>query len=408
MQPTKKYTLPAEVRAQFPFFDTKPEIHYLDNAASSQKPRCVLKTLHQYDSYEHANIHRGVYGISERATDRYEKVREKLAAFLHAKRAEEIVFTSGSTESLNTLAFGLGTRLQPGDEILLTVAEHHANLVPWQLVAARTGAKIRYIPLTADYRLDLKAAAELFSAKTKIFACAHISNVLGVIHPLETLIPMARAVEATVVIDGAQGIVHLDVNVQSLDCDFYVFSGHKMLGPTGIGGFYGKYEKLCELPPWKGGGDMIESVTLEQSRFKGPPHRFEAGTPPIAACIGLGSALDFYETLDRERLEAANLALSKQLTAYLHSRKGYRVLVPADETAWVGIVSFHHERIHAHDMAAVADTQGVCVRAGHHCAQPLMHALGVTATTRVSPYLYNTQADLDALFRALEQVEMLL
>lgn len=400
---------PTEVRAQFPFFqDGQAGIHYLDNAASSQKPSCVIETMHRYYEHEHANIHRGVYGLSERATERYEGVRKQLAAFVHAKRAEEIVFTSGSTESLNTIAFGLVEKLHPGDEILLTVAEHHANLVPWQMVAARTGATIRYIPLTPEYRLDLEAAEKLFSAKTKVFACAHISNVLGVIHPIETLIQAAHAVGAYTVIDGAQGIVHLDVNVQALDCDFYVFSGHKMLGPTGIGGFYGKYDRLCELSPLKGGGEMIESVTLERSTFKGPPHRFEAGTPPIAEGIALGSALDFYAQLDRPRLEAANLALSTQLVAYLRGKQGYRILVPADEKDWVGIVSFHHDRIHAHDFAAFADTQQVCVRAGHHCAQPLMHALGVTATTRVSPYLYNTQEDLDALLQSLEQAESIL
>ena len=408
VQSPKKLQTAAQVRAQFPFFQQQPEIHYLDNAASSQKPSCVVETLHQYDAYEHANIHRGVYRLSEFATERYEAVRAQLAVFLHAKRSEEIVFTSGSTESLNTLAFGLGEDLLPGDEILLTVAEHHANIVPWQMVAARKGARIRYIPLTEDYRLDLQAADRLFSSKTKIFACAHVSNVLGITYPLEKLLGAARAVGAYTVIDGAQGIAHMEINLQKLGCDFYVFSGHKMLGPTGIGGFYGKYDRLCALPPWKGGGGMIKSVTQERSTFKEPPYRFEAGTPPIAAGIALGSALDFYAQLDRPRLEAAHIALSKQLVRYLRSRKGYRVLVPTDEMDWTGIVSFHHERIHAHDFAAFADTQQVCVRAGHHCAQPLMHALGVTATTRVSPYLYNTQSDLDALLRALEQAEAML
>jgi len=404
----KTFSTPQAVRTHFPFFSQDLVIHYLDNGASSQKPACVIDTLTQYYQTEHANIHRGVYALSEKATERYEDVRKQLATFLHAGRPEEIVFTSGTTESLNTIAFGLGESLQAGDEILLTVAEHHANLVPWHMLAKRKGVVLRYIPLTPEFRLDLKAAHTLFSKKTKVFACAHVSNVLGVIHPIEELIQAARTVGAITVIDGAQGIAHLNVDVQALDCDFYAFSGHKMLGPTGIGGFYGKYEVLCKMPPMKGGGDMIESVTLEGSRFKLPPYRFEAGTPSIADGIALGAALDFLSQLDREKLEAANIDLAKQVVAFLRGRKGYRVFVPADERDWVGIVSFYHPEIHAHDVASFCDTHRVCVRAGHHCAQPLMQILGVSSTTRVSPYLYNTQEDIEAFFRAIEHGEKVL
>ena len=395
------------VKALFPIFKSHPALVYLDSNATSQKPQVVIEAIDRYYRSENANVHRGVYQLSENATRIFEESRLRIAAYINAESVE-VIFTRGTTEAINIVAQSGGQAfLRPGDEIVLTVCEHHSNIVPWQLAAERHGVTIKYIPLTADRRLDLAAARELITAKTRMVSLGHISNVLGVIHPVREIIKMAKAVGALTMLDGAQGIPHLKVDVKELDCDFYAFSGHKAFGPTGIGVLYGKKALLNAMPPYQGGGDMIEKVTLQGSTWNELPSKFEAGTPHIEGVIGLGVAIDFLKSLPLEKLLAHDQHLGRFLTQKLREEfPRVKILVEPGED-WVGTVTIAHENIHPHDLAAVCDSDNIAIRAGHHCAQPLMEVLGVTSTARVSPSLYNDEADIERFLAALRKAEKL-
>ncbi len=394
------------MKESFPLFEHDPDLVYLDSAATSQKPRVVIDRLERYYSQENANVHRGVYQLSEEATRAFEGARQSIAKHLGAS-AREIIFTRGTTDAINLVASCAGqVQLKAGDEILLTVAEHHSNIVPWQIVAERYGAKVRYIPLNSDFRLDLDAARRLINGKTKIVALAHISNVLGIIHPVRELIKMAKEVGAWTLLDGAQGAAHLPVDVCELDCDFYALSGHKAYGPTGIGVLFGKAARLNAMPPYQGGGDMIETVTLDGSTWNELPSKFEAGTPHIAGGIGLGAALDFLRALDLDRVLTHDRELGQYLYDAFSDFQDVQTFVKPGPD-WIGILTFAHRSIHPHDLAAVCDGEKVCIRAGHHCAQPLMKVLGVSATARVSPALYNSKEDIDRFLGALRKAERL-
>lgn len=397
------------IRNQFPILNqAAAPVIYLDSAASSQKPTVVIEAIRQYYMTSHANVHRGIYRLAEQATAAYEGAREISARFLNSTSPSEIIFTSGTTQAINLVAASWGGRFfKPGDEILLTVAEHHSNIVPWQLIAERTGAVVKFIPLNDEYRLDLNAAAKLVNAKTKVIAFAHVSNVLGVVHPVKALVELARNVGAITVIDGAQAAAHVPIDVQALGCDFYAFSGHKVVGPTGIGVLWGKADRLAAMPPYQGGGEMIESVTLAGSTWKPAPQRFEAGTPHIAGAVGLGAALTFLMQLDRKAALAHDVGLGRRVLKGLKEFAHVKAFTDEGDD-WVGIVSFHHAHIHPHDIAAILDSRGVCVRAGHHCAQPLMNVLGIPASSRVSPYIYNTADDIDGFIEALREAERVL
>ncbi|MFW7378592.1 MAG: aminotransferase class V-fold PLP-dependent enzyme [Oligoflexus sp.] len=393
------------IRDQFPILKQAGAPAYLDSAATSQKPQVVIDRLQRYYAQENANVHRGIYALSEAATREFEDARQEAARFLQAEHVEETIFTRGTTEAINLVAQCFASQLQPGDEILLSVAEHHSNIVPWQMVAERYQLNIKYIPLTPEMRLDLDAARQLVTGRTKILSIAHISNVLGVIHPIEELIQMAHQVGAKVMIDGAQGAVHLPIDVQKLDCDFYAFSGHKVCGPTGIGVLYGKKDLLNAMPPYQGGGDMIEQVSLKGSTWNQLPSKFEAGTPNIAGAIGLAEALRFLQSLPRKEALQHEQALGRQILEVLAGSRAKALITAGDD--WVGIVPFYHPDIHPHDLASICDSENVCIRAGHHCAQPLMEYLGVSATARLSPYIYNTTADIEQFARALAKAEKL-
>ena len=376
---------------------------YLDNAATSQKPRSVIEAVSRFYGAENANIHRGVHYLSERATLAYDGVRERVARFLNAVSPAEIVFTRGTTEGINLVAQSRArTTLKPGDEILITGMEHHSNIVPWQLVAAQTGAVIHAVPLTDAGELDLAAFDRLLTHRTRVLAVVHLSNALGTINPVRWMISRARERGIVTLVDGAQSAPHLPVDVQALDCDFFAFSGHKVFGPTGVGVLYGRASLLAAMPPWQGGGDMIETVTLERSTWAAPPARFEAGTPMIAQVIGLGAALEYVESVGR----AAIGAWEEELLAYATERvaevEGVRLIGTAREKA--SVLSFVVEGVHPHDVGAVLDDEGVAVRAGHHCAQPVMQRFGVPATVRASFAFYNTRTEVDTLVRGLRRV----
>lgn len=380
---------------------------YLDNAASSQKPRRVIDRIQRYYEKEHCNVHRGVYKLAEQATSLFEDTRKNVASFIGGVDPREVIFTSGTTEGINLVANTWGdTHVQAGDEILLSISEHHSNIVPWHILAKKKGATVKFIPLDENLRLDWEEAQKLISRRTKIVALAHVSNVLGIIHPVKKLVELARSVGAVSVIDGAQAVPHFDVSMKDLACDFYAFSSHKMCGPTGMGVLYGRQELLDAMPPYKGGGEMIAKVTIEGASWAELPHKFEAGTPHVAGVIGLGEAIDFLRSFDRKAAFASDLALGKQCFEGLKGRKKIQVFLQ-DVNDWVGILSFHHTSIHPHDIAHVLDADNVCVRAGHHCAQPLLRSLNVAATTRVSPYIYNNESDLQKFFEGLEKAEKL-
>jgi len=396
------------IRADFPILARrvhgKPLV-YLDSSNTSQKPRQVIQAITDYYEQHNANLYRAVYALAEEATSLFEESRRKLAAFVGAPDPSCIVFNRGTTESLNLVAHSYGRAfLEEGDEILLTEAEHHSNLVPWQLAAQATGAKLRFIPLAEDYTLDLTDLSSLLTERTKVVGVTGMSNVLGTMPPLRYLADAAHAVGAVIVVDGAQLVPHSSVRVQDLDLDFLTISGHKMLGPTASGGLYAKRELLERMPPFLAGGEMILEVLPDRSTYKEPPFKFEGGTMNIAEEVGLGAATDYLEALGMDAVREHE----KELTAYALKRlaeAGMRVFGPTDPEARGGAVSFEFPGVHPHDVATVLDQEGVAVRAGHHCAQPLMRVLGVPATTRVSFYVYNTPTDVDALVRALEQVE---
>ena len=396
------------VREQFPIL--RRVIHgrplvYLDSAASSQKPEAVISAMSRYYRETHANVHRGVYTLSEEATEAYEDARRKVARFIGARSPREVIFTRNATEAINLVAYSWGrANLQPGDEILLTEIEHHSNLVPWQLIGQQTGAKLRFIPVTDDGLLDLQSLEGLLTDRTRMVAFTAMSNVLGMITPAEELVRRAHAVGALALIDGAQSVPHLAVNVQALDCDFLAFSGHKMCGPTGIGVLYGKRHLLEEMPPFLGGGDMIRSVHLHESTWNDLPWKFEAGTPAIAQGIGLGVAVDFLSDLGMEAVQEHERELTAYALEALSEVEGLTLYGPPAEQRG-GVISFNLAGVHPHDVASILDREGIAVRAGHHCAQPLMDRLGVHATTRASFYVYNTREEADRLVEALYKVK---
>lgn len=395
------------LREQFPILKDNPQLSYLDSAASSQKPQVVIDRMNRFYREENANVHRGIYSLSETATTAFEEARRSVASFLGGVKESEVIITKGTTEAVNLVSKSWAEAfLGADDEILLTVSEHHSNIVPWQMAAHKVGAKVKYIPLREDLRLDMDAAKALVNERTKIIACAHASNVLGIVHPVKEIIALAKSCGAVSFIDGAQGAAHLEIDVKSLDCDFYAFSGHKVMGPTGIGILYGKEELLDRMPPYHGGGDMIETVTLEGSTWAPLPSKFEAGTPPISAMIGLGTAVDFLSKLDRVSLGKHDRKLGRQVIDILKSNSNIKVFAE-DRDDWTGVVSFFHEKIHPHDFATVCDYENVCIRAGHHCAQPLMKYLEVPASCRVSPYFYNNVSDIEAFEKALHRAEEL-
>ena len=392
----------ARIREDFPILDQ--EVHgaplvYLDNAATSQKPRAVIEAVDHYYRCDNANVHRGVHTLSERATAAFEGAREKVRGFVNAASSREIVFTRGATEAINLLAATFGRRIGEGDEILISTMEHHANIVPWQMLCEQTGARLRVIPVTEAGELDMAAFEELLGEKTKLLAVMHVSNVLGTINPVETMIQKAHAIGVPVLLDGAQAVPHAPVDVQALDCDFYVFSGHKMYAPTGIGVLYGKEAWLEELPPYQTGGDMIRTVSFDKTEFNEIPFKFEAGTPNIAGAVGLGAAVDYLQTVGMDRIAAYEHHLLEYATRVLADVPGLKVVGTAEHKA--AVLSFVMEDLHPHDMGTILDHKGVAVRTGHHCAMPLMQFYGLPSTTRASMAFYNTEAEIDALREAL-------
>ncbi len=401
-----------DTRPDFPVLDQqvngKPLV-YLDSGATSQKPRQVLEALDAYYRLDNANVHRGLHALSMRATEAFEKARARVARVINAADPAEIVFTRGTTESINLVAQSwAAANLAPGDEILLTEMEHHSNLVPWQLVAARAGATVRYLPVVgadAEHGLDLSRLDELLTPKTRLFAFTHISNTLGVVNPAAELCRRARAVGAVTVVDAAQSIGHEPLDVQALGCDFLAFSGHKMCGPTGIGALYGRKALLDAMPPWQAGGGMIENVEFSGSTFKPAPERFEAGTPDISGAIGLAAACDYLDGIGRPAIAAHDHHLGELARAALDELPGIRVLGPRAGSPRTGMVSFAFNNIHAHDVIThLNDFSGVALRGGHHCNMPLMKKLGLPSTARASFYLYNTEDEVAALAAALRKV----
>ncbi|MEK7402379.1 MAG: cysteine desulfurase [Gemmatimonadota bacterium] len=402
--PRAEPAAPSPRRRDFPMLVANPGLHYLDSAATSQKPRAVLDAIRSYYEKDNANPHRGAYDLSARATQRYLDARERVADFLGVVDTATLIFTRGTTESLNLVATAWGrTNLGKGDEIIVTGMEHHANFVPWQQVALATGAKLRICELTPDGRIDIERLKKLLSRKTRVLAFSHVSNALGTINPVAELTAFARdkAKNAIVVVDGAQAAPHMRVRVDELDVDFYAFSGHKMLGPMGIGGLVGRRELLEAMPPYQMGGDMIEFVGDDKSTWNVLPHKFEAGTPNVADAVGLAAACDYLDAVGMDAIRAHELDLLKLMTEKLAAISGVKLYGPADLSLRSGVVSFNVADIHPHDLSTVLDQEGVCIRAGHHCAQPLMRRLDVPATARASVYVYNESADIDALIRGV-------
>jgi cysteine desulfurase/selenocysteine lyase len=394
------------LRRDFPILSQRVRgkaLIYLDNAATSQKPRPVIEAVSRFYASENANIHRGVHYLSEQATVAYDAVRDHVARFVNAASPSEIVFTRGTTEGINLVAQSWArSQLRPGDEILITEMEHHSNIVPWHLVAGQTGASVRAVPLTDAGELDLSAFDRLLTDRTRILAVTHVSNALGTINPVRWIVARARERGVVTVVDGAQSAPHLPVDVQSLGCDFFAFSGHKVFGPTGVGVLYGRAELLEAMPPWQGGGDMIETVTLERSTYARPPARFEAGTPIIAEVMGVGAALEYIENVGHGAIGAWEEELLGYATERVRELEGVRLIGTAREKA--AVLSFVVEGIHPHDVGAVLDDDGIAIRAGHHCAQPVMRRFGVPATARASFAFYNTRDEVDALVRGLLRV----
>ncbi len=398
----------AKLRADFPILDQQVHGHpliYFDNAASSQKPRAVIEALDRYYERDNANVHRGIHELSNRATTAFEAARERVAKFINAKTPEEIIFTRGTTEGINLVAQAWGTKnLRPGDTILLTEMEHHSNIVPWQLVAERTGAKLAYLPVTGDEGLlDLSKLDQLLTREVKLFAFTHISNSLGTVNPVAELCERARKLGVTTLVDAAQSAGHLALDVQKIGCDFLVFSSHKIRGPTGIGVLWGRQEVLDAMPPYQGGGEMILTVDFFKTTYKKAPHRFEAGTPDISGAIGLHAALDYLDAIGRENIFKHDQELAAYAYEQLTQLKGIRLFGP--KTGRAGLVSFLLDDVHAHDVVTVADQRGVALRGGHHCNQPLMKKLGIVSTARASFYFYNTRAEVDRFIEVVRGIQ---
>ncbi len=399
----------ARIRSDFPILGVKvngKHLAYLDSGASAQVPTQVIERLVRYHSSEHANIHRGVHYLSETATAAYEDARTKLRKFINASEKREIIFTSGTTNAINTVSHGFGrVFVGAGDEIVVSEMEHHSNIVPWQMLCEEKGAKLRVIPIDDAGQLLLEEYQKLLNPRTKLVAVTHVSNVLGTVNPVKEMIELAHAQGIPVLLDGAQGVPHMKVDVQDLDCDFYAFSGHKMCGPTGIGVLYGKASWLDKMQPFEGGGSMILSVSFEKTTYTGIPDKFEAGTPPIAAAIGLGEAVDYLESVGMDGITSHEHDLLMYATDLLSDMKGVRIFGTASEKA--SVLSFNIEGVHAHDAGTILDDEGVAVRTGHHCAQPLMKRYAIPATVRASMYLYNTVEEVDQLAAAIRRVQQI-
>ena len=397
---------PATIRPDFPIL--RQRVHgkplvYLDNAATTQKPQSVLDRLVQYYVEENANVHRGVHTLSERATEAYERARETVRRFLNAEASREIVFVRGTTEGINLVAQTYGrANVGRGDEIVISTMEHHSNIVPWQILCEEKDARLRIIPITDSGEMRLDEYERLLSDRTRLVSVVHVSNALGTINPVQEIVRIAHARNIPVLVDGAQAVAHMKVDVQSLGCDFYAFSGHKMLGPMGIGGLYGRTSLLETMPPYQAGGDMISSVTFERTLYNVLPHKFEAGTPNVAGAVGLAAAIDYLTAIGADRIEAHERELLAYGTEVLSRVPGLRLTGTATDKA--GILAFVLDGIHPHDIGTILDREGVAIRTGHHCCQPLMHRLGVPATARASLALYNTRDEVDALAGALLKV----
>ncbi len=394
------------IRADFPALAQqvrgKPLV-YLDNAASTQKPRQVIDTLADFYRHDFANIHRSVHTLGERATARYEAARETVRRFLNARRAEEIVFVRGTTEAINLVAQSWGrANLKEGDEILITAMEHHSNIVPWQLVCRQTGARLRVAPIDTHGELILEELAKRIGPRTRLVSVVHMSNALGTLNPVKEIVALAHARGIPVLLDGAQAVPHLPVDVQALDCDFYAFSGHKLYGPTGIGALYARHELLEAMPPWQGGGEMIRTVTFEETTYNDPPFKFEAGTPAIAEAVGLAAAIDYLEGIGWEAIAAHEHDLLEYATARAEEVPGLRLIGTAREKG--AILSFTVDRVHPHDLGTFLDHYGIAVRAGHHCTMPVMDFFQVPATVRASFGIYNTRQEVDLLIDALKEI----
>ena len=395
------------LRKDFPILDQKVHgrpLVYLDNAATSQKPRAVIEALVRYYERDNANVHRGLHELSNRATNHFEAARARAAKFINAPSADEIIFTRGTTEGINMVAQSWGLKhLKPGDVILLTEMEHHSNMVPWQMIAERTGASVAYLPVTGDDGLlDLSQLDSLLTPQVKMLALVHISNSMGTVNPVEALCARARKKGITTLVDGAQSAGHLPVDVQAIGCDFFAFSGHKICGPTGIGILWGRQEILNSLPPYQGGGEMILTVGYDRAEFKQSPQRFEAGTPDISGPIGLHAAMDYLDAIGRDKIWKHDQELAGYAYEKLSASKGIRLFGPKQDRA--GLVSFLLQDVHAHDVVTLADRAGVALRGGHHCTQPLMHKLGVESTARASFYFYNTRAEVDVFIEVIGEI----
>lgn len=393
-----------KIRADFPVLDqmvNDEPLIYLDNAATTQKPQAVLDVLNHYYLQDNANVHRGVHTLAERATAEFEAARKKVQQFIHANSNKEIIFTKGTTDSLNIVAQSYGEFIQAGDEIVISKMEHHANLIPWQQLAKRKQAVLRYIPLTADGHLDVQAAKTIINEKTAIVALAQVSNVLGTVNPVKEIAQLAHQHQAIMIVDGAQAVAHMPVDVQDLDCDFYCFSGHKMCGPTGIGVLYGKQALLEKMEPVAFGGEMIDFVDLYESTWTELPWKFEAGTPNIAGAIGLGAAIDYLEKIGMQTIHEYEQAIVAELLPKLQQIDGLTIYGPQNPAEHTAVIAFNLDHLHPHDVASALDMQGIAVRAGHHCAQPLIKDLGCFATARASFYFYNTKEEADQLVAAI-------
>jgi len=396
----------AAVRADFPILQERVNgrpLVYLDNAATTQKPRSVIDTEAAYYRHDNANVHRGVHTLSQRATDAYEAARGTIARFIGARDPGEIVYTRGTTDGINLVAQSFARpALAPGDEIVISAMEHHSNIVPWQLVCGQTGAVLKIAPVDDAGELIVDAYAALLGPRTRLVAITHVSNALGTITPIARIIALAHARNVPVLVDGAQAVAHLPVDVQALDCDFYAFSGHKIFAPTGIGVLYGKASRLDRMPPYQGGGDMIRSVTFERTEYNDIPYKFEAGTPNIAGAIALGAAIDYVRNVGIEAIDAHERDLLAYATACVSQIPGLRIIGTAKEKA--GILSFTLDGVHAHDVGTILDHEGVAIRAGHHCAMPVMAQFGIAGTARASFALYNTREEVDALVAGIDRV----
>ena len=399
-----------KIRSEFPILEKKinnNKMVYLDSAASAQKPMKVIETLNKAYLETYSNVHRGLHWLSEQSTSKYEDVRIKAANFLGAADHNEIIFGSGATQLLNLVANSWGRKfLKLDDEIIITIADHHANIVPWQLVAQQTGAKIRAVSVDDDGNFDINDLEKMITEKTKIISVPHVSNVLGTIFPVKEISKLAHKVNAICVVDGCQGAIHLPVDVKDIDCDFYTFSSHKLYGPSGVGVLWGRSSILLEMPPFIGGGDMIDNVDIESSTYADPPHRFEAGTPPIAEVIAFGAAIDFVQAIGMNNIREHEQKILKTFTEKLEEVKGLRIL--GNSISKSGVISFVFENAHPHDIATILDQKGIAIRAGHHCAQPLMKHFNVTSTARASIGIYTQENEVDDLINGLSTVKKLL